>query len=210
MEKEKLLYNKAILAERLKKLRIEEAHNKLTLEELSKKMEDKTGIYISTNTLGKYEKAEEAEKMKIDNLIAFANFYDVSLDYLLGKTDSKRNNFKDQMASKHFSLTDSSIKQLLLLTKNKSFNNNEFKLKLINYIIESNDLLEELSTNFLNYCKTNKNSIHENEKFKAEVSRYMLSKTFEKFIDSAYEKLWHKKTKTLFEIDEKKINKKKR
>ena len=32
MEKEKLLYNKAILAERLKKLRIEEAHNKLTLE----------------------------------------------------------------------------------------------------------------------------------------------------------------------------------
>lgn len=67
--------------ERLKDLRVEKG---LKLEELT----DKTGI--SKSALGSYENDEDRYKeINHGNLLKLADFYQVSVDYLLGLTDNR-------------------------------------------------------------------------------------------------------------------------
>lgn len=67
------------IQERLKDLRVE---RKLKLEELA----ELTGI--SKSALGSYE-ADEPKEMNHKNLIALADFYQVSVDYLLCRTENR-------------------------------------------------------------------------------------------------------------------------
>ena len=67
------------ISERLKDLRVEK---KLNLEELA----ELTGI--SKSALGSYE-LDTPREMNHKNLIALADFYDVSVDYLLGRTENR-------------------------------------------------------------------------------------------------------------------------
>ena len=67
------------ISERLKDLRVEK---KLNLEELA----ELTGI--SKSALGSYE-LDTPREMNHKNLIALADFYKVSVDYLLGRTENK-------------------------------------------------------------------------------------------------------------------------
>lgn len=66
------------ISERLKDLRVEK---KLNLEELA----ELTGI--SKSALGSYE-LDTPREMNHKNLIALAGFYEVSVDYLLGQTET--------------------------------------------------------------------------------------------------------------------------
>ncbi len=211
MKKETLLYDQVMLAERLEDLR--KGIDKYTLAELSKNIEAKTGVYISATQLGKYEKTELAERININNLIAIANFYDVSIDYLLGKSDSKRHNYTEQMTAKKFGLTDKSMKNLSNITKNSVFNNNEIKLKIVNYIIENNTFLTELTENILELYKATdyKNSNYEKQKDR-KIFKYELQNIFSNFVDKSYEDLWENKSikKTLLFETSKEIENMKR
>ena len=202
MKEKDLLYNTQILSERIEDLRKKDGKSKYTLNELSEMIEKKTGVYISAAQLGKYENSDIAERININNLMAIAKFYGVTLDFLLGKSNSKRHNYTDQMASNKFSLSDKSISKLTIMTNNKSFNNNEFKLKLINYIIENDNFLNNLSDDLLNFYKATDNKLHIDKKVAEQfnITRYTLSQLFEKFIDDSYKQLWNRKRPTLFDI----------
>lgn len=67
------------ISERLKDLRVE---RKLTLQQLSKA----TGIACSV--LHRYENID-CKNIRVSSVIALANFYGVSADYLLGLTDKE-------------------------------------------------------------------------------------------------------------------------
>ena len=66
--------------ERLKDLRVEQG---LNLEELAQK----TGI--SKSALGSYE-AKDYKEINHGNLVILADFYQVSVDYLLGLTNNRK------------------------------------------------------------------------------------------------------------------------
>lgn len=94
---------------RLKELRDERG---LTQEELSAK----TGV--SFPTISRYEKGHRDEP-KLSILKALANFFNVSIDYLVGDSDTKDREFTPTEISKIFlSLEDDSKKILMDLAKN--------------------------------------------------------------------------------------------
>lgn len=63
-------------SERLKELRLSKG---LTMEQLSKEIETTRG------TIGNFENGNK--KPSLDMLIKIANYFDVSIDYLVGRTD---------------------------------------------------------------------------------------------------------------------------
>jgi len=84
-----MTYNRELVAERLEDLRKPEGKT-ISLKQLSKEIEDKTGIYISATQLNKYENPEKSDIMNVENLIAISDYYEVSYEYLLGKSDAKK------------------------------------------------------------------------------------------------------------------------
>ena len=82
------MHTKLTIPERLKDLRVSEKG--MSLQELS----DATGI--PSSTLGNYEKDENID-MSLGNLITLANFYNVSTDYLLCRTELRKH--KNQSVS---------------------------------------------------------------------------------------------------------------
>ena len=89
-----------ITAQRLKELREE---NKLSYERLSQQLTEKYPHFsLSDQSLLKYEVTEDKHKysgaaasMKAENLWYFADFYDVSVDYLLGRSDCRKINCEE-------------------------------------------------------------------------------------------------------------------
>lgn len=79
------MHTKLTIPERLKDLRVVE--KKLSLQELA----DATGIPCST--LGNYEKDENLD-ISLSNLLTLANFYNVSTDYLLCRTELRQHKNK--------------------------------------------------------------------------------------------------------------------
>ena len=94
------MHTKLTIPERLKDLRVSE--KRMSLQELS----DATGI--PSSTLGNYEKYENIY-MSLSNLITLANFYNVSTDYLLCRTELRQH--KNQSVS-DLHLNDDSIQIL--------------------------------------------------------------------------------------------------
>ena len=82
------MHTKLTIPERLKDLRVSE--KRMSLQELS----DATGI--PSSTLGNYEKDENID-MSLSNLITLSNFYNVSTDYLLCRTELRQH--KNQSVS---------------------------------------------------------------------------------------------------------------
>lgn len=82
------MHTKLTIPERLKDLRVSE--KRMSLQELS----DATGI--PSSTLGNYEKDENID-MSLGNLITLTNFYNVSTDYLLCRTELRKH--KNQSVS---------------------------------------------------------------------------------------------------------------
>lgn len=93
---------------RLRELRLSK---NLTLKALA---ED---LGLKESALSKYERSER--EPNIDMLITFANYFDVSVDYLIGKTDFKSND--SQAISKELGLSEQSIEVLKKLSASKSF-----------------------------------------------------------------------------------------
>ena len=201
MKEEKILYDKKVLSERIEDLRKGDGKKKYTLTTLSNDIEKKTGVSISHTQLGKYENVDLMERPNINYLLAIANFYNVSIDYLLGKTNSKNRNYTEQMTSNKFGLSDLAMKKLSVL-KNNLNNENEFKLHLINSIIENDTFITNLSENLITFYKANDNKNNIEDKLKKnygistlDISKYNLTKIFEQFTEQMYEKDKKRRTK---------------
>lgn len=109
-------YEREKVAERLADLRKE---RKLSLEKLSKAIEEKTGVYISGPQLNKYENTERVKKGKIEkitdimsaeNAVTIADFYGVSYDYILGQSDAR--NQENHSAVEETGLSEKAISKL--------------------------------------------------------------------------------------------------
>lgn len=199
-------YDVNMLSERIEGLRKDMPQKKDSQIELSKKIEEKTGVFISNTTLSKFENTKELGGIKISNLIAIANYYEVSIDYLLGKTDSKSQNVTEQFISNKLSLSDKAIKKLTFLSKNKLDNENAFKIKLINFILENDCFMTELADNLVAFYKASDDvnkQIIDAEKIEY-ISRYDLINTFERFRDNSKQELWEtQKMNPLFDVTKK-------
>lgn len=125
-------------ATRLKELRIEKglSHAKLK-EELEKKYEEFT---ISELSLKKYEVTDETHRdaksvcgMKTEYLYYFADFYGVTTDYIIGRSD-----FKEIPMDEAIKKTGLSVSAIEFLARTKE-EDNPIYLNLISEILASND-----------------------------------------------------------------------
>ena len=102
-------YNNSMLADRLEDLRRNYKKN-YSLKSLSDDIAFKTGVYISDKTLSNYENSDLEIRPNVEYLIAIANFYNVSLYYLLGFHDCK--NVSNEVISQKTGLLEEAIKGL--------------------------------------------------------------------------------------------------
>lgn len=112
-----MLYDEAQVAltkERLEDLRKEK---KLSFEQLSKQLAGR-GVSISHTNLKNYEINDplhplygRTRSMSIEYLVAFADFYDVSVEYLLGLSNSRKQEYNN--ISEQLGLCDGAIEELI-------------------------------------------------------------------------------------------------
>ena len=117
-----MLYDESRMAltkERLEDLRKEK---KLSFEQLSKQLAER-GVSISHTNLKNYEINDplhplygRTRSMSIEYLVAFADFYDVSVEYLLGLSNSRKQEYHD--ISEQLGLCDGAIKELIQCKEN--------------------------------------------------------------------------------------------
>lgn len=105
-----------LCAKRLKQLREEKG---LSHDKLSKAISEKYGVKISKDSLIIYEICDPYHArygrtggMKIEYLQTFADFYNVSTDYILGRTDVKSIQSDIQTACATTGLSENAIKHL--------------------------------------------------------------------------------------------------
>lgn len=147
------MHTRLTIPERLKDLRV--AEKKMSLQELS----DATGI--PSSTLGNYEKDENVD-MSLGNLLTLADFYQVSTDYLLCRTELREHTNKS-VSDLHLNddavqiLTDEKYNPRLLseLLSHESFH--KFMTDLEIYIVGFNDKGIQIANAFLDVmrCKLN-------------------------------------------------------
>lgn len=157
-------------AKRLKSLREKAniSHAKLKIA-----LEKKYNINISEASLKKYEISEkyhsnygDVKGMKIEYLDMFADFYNVSTDYLLGRTKSKSINLTEQALYDKYGLSVSALENLSELWENGKtstadtffgLNSNEFiKLNpayILDYMLSSQYFVESFTFDLLRYCE---------------------------------------------------------
>ena len=143
------MHTKLTIPERLKDLRVSE--KKMSLQELS----DATGIPCST--LGNYEKDENVD-MSLSNLLTLADFYHVSTDYLLCRTELRQHKNKS-VSDLHLNddalqiLTDEKYNPRLLseLLTHESFG--KFMTDLEIYIDGFNDKGIQIANAFLDVMR---------------------------------------------------------
>lgn len=117
-----MLYDEAKIAltkERLEDLRKEK---KLSFEQLSKQLAER-GVNISHTNLKNYEINDSehplygrTRSMSIEYLVAFADFYDVSVEYLLGLSNSRKREYHN--ISEQLGLCDTAIEALVHCKEN--------------------------------------------------------------------------------------------
>ena len=117
-----MLYDEAKIAltkERLEDLRKEK---KMSFEQLSKQLAER-GVNISHTNLKNYEINDpihplygRTRSMSIEYLVAFADFYDVSVEYLLGLSNSRKQEY--HQISEQLGLCDGAIEELIRCKEN--------------------------------------------------------------------------------------------
>jgi transcriptional regulator with XRE-family HTH domain len=141
---------------RLRELRTEK---NLSLRELAEKLE------LSYSSVGKYER-DEAQP-SFDILFKLADFFDVSIDYLIGYTDIRTKELTIQNISKQTGLSENAVRELKhIYTASKS--DSEVgkcylsKINTINILLDShNYALDELS-NYLYFSATHFKNFYDN------------------------------------------------
>lgn len=138
------------LGQRLKDLREECG---LSHIELIKQLSDKYDVSLSRDSLMAYEIADETRAkasklpnlgMRVEYLYCLADFFEVSIDYLLGKTDAKSVEYNIQSACGYTGLSEAAIKLIRTLGEEDVFchigvdevlQNREVLVALVRYIV---------------------------------------------------------------------------
>lgn len=149
------MHTRLTIPERLKDLRV--AEKEMSLQELS----DATGI--PSSTLGNYEKDENVD-ISLGNLLTLADFYQVSTDYLLCRTELREHTNKS-VSDLHLNddavqiLTDEKYNPRLLseLLSHKSFH--KFMTDLEIYIDGFNDKGIQIANAFLDVMRYKLNEL---------------------------------------------------
>lgn len=149
------MHTRLTIPERLKDLRV--AGKRMSLQELS----DATGI--PSSTLGNYEKDENVD-MSLGNLLTLADFYQVSTDYLLCRTELREHTNKS-VSDLHLNddavqiLTDEKYNPRLLseLLSHESFH--KFMTDLEIYIDGFNDKGIQIANAFLDVMRYKLNEL---------------------------------------------------
>ena len=151
---DKILYT---FSKRFYDLRREESEmvngKKKTFKQISEEIFKKTGISISHTQLAKYQKmSEDPDEMvalapNIKSIIALSEYYNVSVEYMLGLSESKEKNMEYKAGNKILGLSDSAMKILHNLNLNKH---------IFNVPSEKNNIFKKFSgANFVDYVLTN-------------------------------------------------------
>ena len=110
-------------AKRFEDLRCEGRYTQ-SYQEVSKGIEKKTGVYISHTQLSKYTKMgvqdEVTRGVSAKNAIAIAEYFNVSVEYLLGLSNTKSYEDKYKIASKEFCLSEGSMHLLETIAKGRN------------------------------------------------------------------------------------------
>ena len=149
------MHTRLTIPEQLKDLRV--AEKRMSLQELS----DATGI--PSSTLGNYEKDENVD-ISLGNLLTLADFYQVSTDYLLCRTELREHTNKS-VSDLHLNddavqiLTDEKYNPRLLseLLSHKSFH--KFMTDLEIYIDGFNDKGIQIANAFLDVMRYKLNEL---------------------------------------------------
>lgn len=171
--------------ERLEDLRKEK---KLSFEQLAKQLSAR-GTVISHTNLKNYEISDHVHplygrtrSMSIEYLVAFADYYDVSVEYLLGLSDSRKREYHD--ISVQLGLSDDAIEALV-----RSKERSEFDVDTPKFDFEQETFL---ANDFL----TSKTFEYVMEKMKSSIFFYMMHK------QSKRHRTVKKRTRDLEKIEE--------
>lgn len=137
-------YKKQLTAKRLRELRGKTSYEKLS-ENIGKKFPDG----ISADSLKIYEISNPKHKkynngfgMKISNLFQLAEYYGVSTDFLLGRTEIKTDNIEEASDCKYVQLSEDAIEALNEFSKT---DNGKAGLKILSYLIGNNSVFDFLT-----------------------------------------------------------------
>jgi hypothetical protein len=164
-----------VTSKRLKKLRNEMgiSHSKLAAA-----LVEKYNIRISSDVLKNYEVTDEfhtkfnaVKGMNIEYLFCLAEFYGVSTDYLLGKSDIKSPNIKKIEMHKKIGLNDEAINVLEKVNKTQ-----KDTLYLLNDFIASKDIF------FIIYLIQLLVNLHRHSDYSEEFEIFYLQKELTKLI----------------------------
>ena len=142
---------------------------KPTFKKLSNDIEEVTGVEISSTSLWEYEDTGKEKNMSIKNLVALAEYYDVSYDYLLGKSESRKS--ENIEINRKYGLTDGALSRIENM---KDMKTRGYEIKYIdafNAFVESDsfkDIMEEL-VKCPNAYDIRENGLSQNERLKREI-----------------------------------------
>lgn len=147
--------NIEITAKRLKELRTENGYSH---ERLAVALQEKYQIKITSASLKKYEIAEQhhsnygaVKGMRIEYLYMFADFYNVSSDYILGFTNARSVDVTEKAIYENIGLSPASVKNLASLWKNK--NNNSYSVFVFDFMLSNLEFIKDFSQHLLKYCE---------------------------------------------------------
>ncbi len=164
-----------------------------TYESLSDAILDKTQIYISPGQLNNYGSRKRFCKPTTEKLVGLAKFFNVSIDYLLGLTDTKSTEATEQLMNKKYSLSDVAMKNLSEWKKSDSKSQNFSNFKILQKIMEDKEFLNDLTTYFCNYFDLypSFSGIKDQQKLKMETRNIIagLNMAFEEFAERTYNSL---------------------
>lgn len=193
--------NIKLTAKRLKKLRTEAGYSH---ERLASALIEKYNIKITPASLKKYEIAEQPHSnygavrgMRIEYLYMFADFYDVSSDYILGFTNSINRNITTKHITDKTGLSNKAIENLEILYKETKTGSIPPYL-VIDYMLSNQEFMENYPNTIISYYLAKKMS---DKKFNTsapeyynsqwniesiEFRKYLSIQRMERLIDSFY------------------------
>jgi len=166
------MYDRKLSANVLKTLRNElkfKNGKSPSFKELSEDIEKKMGVYISHTSLWDYENPEKNKDMSIKNMVTLAEYYDVSYDYIIGKSKSrKRTNIN---VNKKYGLSDKVLHRFSILKNIQPKKYESHQIDILNELLENDEfysLLETLAQSKWAY-KIREAGLSLSESFKSEV-----------------------------------------
>ena len=110
----KVLFDKDVLATRIFDLRTgaNKEEKIYTQRELCEAIKEKTGVEISISKLSRLEKGDDKQMPSINTLLAISEFFDVSLEYLVGLSDISEKNINYKEVNKMFGLSQRAMEKM--------------------------------------------------------------------------------------------------